>query len=461
MITHGNVCHYAQSMAEARRRVRGGPLPAHRVVRVLLVDPPVRRAARRAAPQWSSPRPSRSAIPQRCSNWSAGSDVSVVDLVPSFWDGCVRVLETWMPTARAGLLDNDLAAHPVRQRAAARERAARVAARCADAGTRIDQHVRPDRDDRASSRRTRSRRTRDDTAAAGSSRSAVRSRTRRRTCWTRAADRPGRRLGRAVHRRRGRRRGYVNQPELTARHFVPDPFGAARRRPALSHRRHRPLPADGVLEIAGRVDDQVKVRGFRIEPGEIEAVIRAHPAVRECVVAALGNGDPELPGALAAFVGASGRTNGRAATLPAEAARVAEAEAARVHGAAVDRRRRPPAAHAQRQGRPRRALRLLPPTDRLRTEAVRPKQSRRRDRVMPRTRQRTRVWRTSGRRSCKLDAVGVDENFFDLGGNSLLSISVLVARARQAGLSLSSAQLYQNQTVGELAPSSPRWRRVR
>jgi amino acid adenylation domain-containing protein len=84
----------------------------------------------------------------------------------------------------------------------------------------------------------------------------------------------------------GLARGYLNQPELTALKFVPDPFsnepGA---RLYKSGDLARLLP-DGDIEFAGRLDHQVKIRGFRIELGEIEAVLGGHPAIRETVVLA-------------------------------------------------------------------------------------------------------------------------------------------------------------------------------
>ncbi len=87
----------------------------------------------------------------------------------------------------------------------------------------------------------------------------------------------------------GLARGYLNRPELTAEKFVPNPFGdepGARLYRTGDLARYLP---DGNIEFLGRIDHQVKIRGMRIEPGEVEATLGQHPAVRQSVVVAREN----------------------------------------------------------------------------------------------------------------------------------------------------------------------------
>ncbi|MEA2693226.1 MAG: hypothetical protein QOJ16_2613, partial [Acidobacteriota bacterium] len=96
-------------------------------------------------------------------------------------------------------------------------------------------------------------------------------------------------------------RGYLNQPEKTAERFVPHPSASPGERLYRTGDLARLLP-NGEIELLGRIDAQLKVRGYRIEPGEIEAALLRHPAVRQAAVVVRGEGAAERH--LAAYVSA-------------------------------------------------------------------------------------------------------------------------------------------------------------
>jgi amino acid adenylation domain-containing protein len=106
----------------------------------------------------------------------------------------------------------------------------------------------------------------------------------------------------------GLARGYLGRPELTAESFVPDPFAAERGESGARLYRTGDLVrrrADGRLDFLGRIDHQVKIRGFRVELGEVEAALAAHPGVREAAVLALpepgGGQEGDRPRRLVAY----------------------------------------------------------------------------------------------------------------------------------------------------------------
>ncbi|MDX3187036.1 non-ribosomal peptide synthase/polyketide synthase [Streptomyces sp. MN03-5084-2B] len=191
----------------------------------------------------------------------------------------------------------------------------------------------------------------------------------------------------------GLARGYLDRPGLTATRFLADPFGA----PGARMYRTGDLVrwrADGTLEFLGRADDQVKIRGFRIEPGEIAAVLRRHEGVRDAVVV------PDGRRLVAYVVGdpGPGLREHVAATLPAHyvpAAFVRLDELPLTANGKLDRRALPaPAAPEESAGY------AAPETE---TEEV-----------------LAAIWAEA----LDLDRVGVEDNFFALGGDSLRSLRI-------------------------------------
>ncbi|MBW3654501.1 MAG: amino acid adenylation domain-containing protein [Gemmatimonadetes bacterium] len=225
-------------------------------------------------------------------------------------------------------------------------------------------------------------------------------------------------------------RGYLGRPALTAERFVPDAFGAV---PGARLYRTGDLARqedDGTLSFLGRVDHQVKVRGFRIEPGEVEAALERHPAVREAVVAVR----EDTPGEkrLAAYVVAANGTAPDAVALRAHL--LATLPEYMVPGAfvALDRLPLTPAGKVDRAA--------LPAPEQAGAGS---------DYAAPRNATEELLAGIFAQ-VLKRDRVGIHDAFFELGGDSIISIQV-VARARAAGLHLVPRQVFEHPTVAELA----------
>jgi amino acid adenylation domain-containing protein len=241
----------------------------------------------------------------------------------------------------------------------------------------------------------------------------------------------------------GLARGYLGRPDLTAERFLPSPLAAGESAGERLYRtgdlaRYR---RDGNLEFLGRVDDQVKLRGFRIEVGEIEAVLARHPAVARTAVVPREERAGEawliawvVPRAGAAVPGAAELRRFLGASLPefmlpATFATLAELPLTR-HGK-VDRAalaRLAPQAGSESEAESGEALAVLAPRDEVELRLV-------------------RLWEDLlGRR-----AIGVRDSFFELGGHSLLAVELFAAVERTFGQRIALSTLFQQPTVEHLA----------
>jgi len=235
--------------------------------------------------------------------------------------------------------------------------------------------------------------------------------------------------------------GYLNDPELTADRFVPDPFSeSAEARLYRTGDLARCL-SNGDLEFSGRVDRQIKVRGYRIEPGQVEVVVSQDPAWRECAVAAQEDawGNKHLVAFVVPNPDVPHSTHELKEVLKRKLpeymvpSRIVEVAALpRTPNGKVDRR-------ALDTGLPLDAGQ--PGRDRARSDPkTDPTPATRAEEIL------TAIWTQVLSR----DQVALDDNFFDLGGNSILSIQ-MISRANQAGLRVTPKQLWMHQTIGELA----------
>jgi amino acid adenylation domain-containing protein len=228
-------------------------------------------------------------------------------------------------------------------------------------------------------------------------------------------------------------RGYRNRPELTAQKFLSNIW-----EPELSGRVYRTgdlvrLTPDGQLEFVGRADDQVKVRGQRVELGEIVAALNLHPHVRRAFVDIRPS--PRGDNRLAAYVVPTD-----AAARDADALRTHLAETLPMHMVPTDFFWLPSLPTNQNGKVDRTALAALHPTDRELTA----------DSVGPR-REIEAVLATIVAELLELDSVGVEENFFTLGGHSLLGAQVIARIGDRFGVELPLRKIFDGPTVVEMA----------
>ncbi|HRI48541.1 MAG TPA: amino acid adenylation domain-containing protein [Pseudomonadota bacterium] len=236
-------------------------------------------------------------------------------------------------------------------------------------------------------------------------------------------------------------RGYLNRPDLTAERFVELRFGDAGLPPQRAYRtgdRARYL-ADGNIEYLGRLDDQVKLRGFRVELGEVEAVLREHAEVREgVVVLRTDGGAPRLVAYVTprqTSVDLGGLHSALSQKLPdymVPAAIVPLAVLPLNANGKLDRQALPAPDYAAATGASA-ALGNLGNQPSNEFEKI-----------------LAEIWSDL----LKVQQVGIHDNFFKLGGDSILGIQV-VARAHRAGLHI--PQVFQHPTIARLARAAT-WR---
>lgn len=224
-------------------------------------------------------------------------------------------------------------------------------------------------------------------------------------------------------------RGYLNRPELTAERFVPDPYSSVPgTRLYRTGDQARYLP-DGEIEFLGRLDHQIKLRGFRIEPGEIESCMRLHPAVNDAVVVLHTHIHPQLvayyiprmpeiedPANLREFL--SGRLPDH--MVPASFVRMDSWPVS--PSGKLDRR-------------------LLPVPNPSVAQTSGPIPAR-----TPVEKTLSAIWS----KVLGITDPRVFDNFFELGGDSIQAM-LISARARQAGLKLSPRDVIDRQTISALA----------
>jgi amino acid adenylation domain-containing protein len=228
----------------------------------------------------------------------------------------------------------------------------------------------------------------------------------------------------------GLARGYLNRPALTAESFIPDPFSASARGRMYRTGDLAKWSADGTLEFLGRADHQVKIRGFRIELGEIEAVLQQHTEVEHAVVLAREDGSGEKR--LTAYVVACGQQEESARALREYLKGKLPDHMSPAYYVFLDR---------------------LPLTENGKVDRKalpNPEQPAAAVYVAPRTAMQqliAKIWQ----QALLVERVGLDDNFFDLGGHSLLVARVRFTLREKLGRDVALVDFFTYPTVRTLA----------
>ena len=228
-------------------------------------------------------------------------------------------------------------------------------------------------------------------------------------------------------------RGYLGRPELTAERFVPDPFSASPGERLYRTGDRVCRRADGSLEFLGRIDFQVKVRGFRIEPGEIETALTQHPQVRQAVVVA--REDSAGDKLLVAYVVPP------AAGTPPTANVLRDFLQQRLPGYMV------PSAFVALESLP---LNANGKVDRKALPAPEGALAVSGAYMAPRNDTEQRLASLWGE-VLRVERVGVHDNFFTLGGHSLLATQVISRLSAAFNVELPLQDFFEAPTVAELA----------
>jgi len=230
-------------------------------------------------------------------------------------------------------------------------------------------------------------------------------------------------------------RGYLGREDLTAERFIRDPFGPPGERLYRTGDRVR-FRRDGEVEFLGRLDDQRKVRGVRIEPAEVEIALRRSPDVEDAAVAVRGEGPAASLAAYVAAPSAASAPDSRRALARALRDRLASALPRALVPETITVLASLPLTASGKIDRA-----ALPEPERFLESAGAPESAEERLLV--------EIWRDV----LGIPGIGVHDNIFDLGGNSLLVFQI-AARAAQSGYAIPPRLVFEHPTIAELAAAA-------